>query len=101
MLLQNRYKNIVAQLFDECYMFGRTLNGHIAHRCGEVFDEGKQQNDILGNIPVSILFGDAQQLNPVLDSAPYISNASRSQVINLGILFYQAHDRIFVLNQNH
>jgi hypothetical protein len=49
---------------------------------------------------VSILFGDAQQLNPVLGSGPYISNASRSQVVNLGILYYQAHDRIFVLNQN-
>ena len=46
-LLQNRYKNIVAQLFDECYMFCRTQNGHIAHRCGKVFDEGKQQNEFV------------------------------------------------------
>jgi hypothetical protein len=91
-------------LLDEMSMVGDNMQGLIAGRCQELFNNGERTDDNMGGIPMSMLLGDHCQLPPVLERACFLgapSAVGRNMVAALGRLNYQAHRNTpFFLDKN-
>ena len=82
-------------IIDEMSMVGRTLQGQIDKRLRQVFPH--QADSLFGGCSC-FLFGDFEQLPPVMD-LPLYTTMSRSHLSDQGSAAYQQFDQPIILNE--